>query len=158
MANTQANSQTNSQNGADAPLADQVKDQVKQQTQQAVQQGQQYAGQAVNLISTRVKAALTQQKDSLATGITDVAQILKKNGDSLTGQGVGIFAAPYVDMAVQKITEVGTTIQAKDIDEVIQDTENFGRAQPALFLGAATLIGFAAARFLKSSSQTAVAA
>ena len=141
------------QNGAEAPLTDQV----KQQTQQVVQQGQQYAGQAVDLVSTRVKSALTQQKDHLATGITDVAQILKQNSESLTGQGIGVFAAPYVDQAVQKLTEVGTTIQGKNIDEVIQDTENFGRAQPALFLGAATLIGFAAARFLKSSGQTASA-
>jgi len=146
------------QNGADAPLTDQVKDQVKQQTQQAMQQGQQYAGQAMDLISTRVKSALTQQKDTLATGITHVAQILKQNGDSLTGQGIGVFAAPYVNQAVQKITEVGTTIQGKGIDEVIQDMETFGRAQPALFLGAATLIGFAAARFLKSSGQVTASA
>ncbi len=141
------------QNGAEAPLTDQV----KQQTQQVVQQGQQYAGQAVDLVSTRVKSALSQQKDHLATGITDVAQILKQNGEALTGQGIGVFAAPYVDQAVQKLTEVGTTIQGKNIDEVIQDTENFGRSQPAVFLGAAALIGFAAARFLKSSGQAASA-
>jgi len=141
------------QNGADAPLADQV----KEQAQQAVQQGQQYAGQVVGLLGTRLKSALTQQKDNLATGITDVAQILKQNSESLTGQGIGVFAVPYVNQAADKLTEVGTTIQGKGIEEVIQDTENFGRNQPAIFLGAATLIGFAAARFLKSSGQSAAA-
>lgn len=145
------------QNGADAPFTEQVKDQVKQQTQQAVQQGQHYAGQAVDLLGTRVKSALTQQKDSLATGITDIAQIVKQNGESLTSQGIGVFAAPYVDQAVQKLSDVGTTIQQKSIDEVLRDTENFARVQPALFLGAATFIGFAAARFLKSSGQVAAA-
>ena len=137
------------QTGADIPLTDQV----KEQAQQAVQQGQQYAGQAVDLLSTRLKAALTQQKDSLATGITDVAQILRQNSESLTGQGIGVFAAPYVNQTVQKLTDVGTTIQDKGIDEVISDTENFGRTRPAIFLGIATMIGFAAARFLKSSGQ-----
>ena len=57
-----ADTQETNPPGADAPFTEQVKDQVKQQTQQAVQQGQQYAGQAVELLSTRIKAALTQQK------------------------------------------------------------------------------------------------
>ncbi len=143
--------------GGAMPLADQVKDQVKQQTQQAVQQGQQYAGQAVDLVSTRLKTALTQQKDALATEISGVAEILQKNGDEFRSQGVGAFAGPYIDQAAQKMTEVGTTIQGKDIDEVIRDTENFARVQPALFLGAAALIGFAAARFLKSTGASASA-
>lgn len=143
--------------GGAAPLADQVKDQVKQQTQQAVQQGQQYAGQAVGLVSTRLKTALTQQKDALATEISGAAEILKKNGDEFRTQGIGVFAGPYIDQAAQKLTEVGTTIQGKDIDEVIRDTENFARIQPALFLSAAALIGFAAARFLKSTAASAAA-
>ena len=139
--------------GAAAPLADQV----KEQTQQAVQQGQQYAGQAVGLVSTKLKAALSEQKDSLATSITDAAQILKQNGGSFRSQGLGVLAAPYLDQAASKLTEVGTTIQQKSIDEVISDTENFGRSQPAYFLAAAAVIGFAAARFLKSSGAQAAA-
>ena len=139
------------------PIADQVKEQVKQGTQQAVQQGQQYAGQAADLITTRVKTALTQQKDHLSTGITDVAQLLKQNSESFRTQGVGVFAAPYIDQAVDKLTEVGTAIQGKDIDEVIRDTEAFARVQPAVFLGIAATLGFFAARFLKSSSATAAA-
>ena len=154
--NTTPNQNT-AQNGAEAPLVDQVKDQVKQQTQQAVQHGQEYAGQAVNIVSTRLKSSLAQQKDHLATGITDAAQILKQNGDSFRSQGIGVFAGPYIDQAVAKLSEVGTTIQNKDIDEVIRDTENFARLQPAAFVGAAALLGFVAARFLKSSGQAVAA-
>ena len=135
--------------------AEQITGQIKEQAQSAVQQGQEYAGQAVGVVGTRVKTALTQQKDALATGITDAAQILKQNGDSFRTQGVGAFAAPYIDQAAAKLTEVGTTIQGKDVDEVLRDTENFGRAQPAYFIGIAALLGFAAARFLKSTSAQA---
>ena len=131
-----------------APLADQV----KEQTQQAVQQGQQYAGQAVGLVSGKLKATLGEQKDSLATSITDAAKMLKQNGDAFGSQGLGVLVGPYLDQAADKMTEVGTLIQQKSVDEVIQDTENFGRSQPAYFLAAAAVIGFAAARFLKSSS------
>ena len=146
-----ADNEEQSTPGTSAPLADQV----KEQTQQAVQQGQQYAGQAVDLISTRLKATLSEQKDTLATSITGAAEYLKQDGGSFKTQGVGLLISPYLDQAADKLTEVGTTIQQKSIDEVIQDTENFGRSQPAYFLAAAAVIGFAAARFLKSSSAQA---
>lgn len=148
MADTE---QTDSNNSSAAPLADQV----KEQTQQAVQQGQQYAGQAVGLISTRLKDTLAVQKDSLAASITDAADLLKQNGGAFRSQGVGLLVSPYLDQAAEKLTEVGTTIQQKSIDEVIQDTEAFGRTQPAYFLAAAAVVGFAAARFLKSSGAQA---
>jgi ElaB/YqjD/DUF883 family membrane-anchored ribosome-binding protein len=149
MADTQ---NTNSQsNNTSVPLADQV----KEQSQQAIQQGQQYAGQAVDLVSSRLKATLGEQKDHLAAGITGAAQMLKQNSESFRTQGVGVLVGPYLDQAVDKLNEVGTTIQNKSVDEVIQDTENFGRSQPAYFLAAAAVIGFAAARFLKSSGAQA---
>lgn len=138
-------------------ITEQITDQIKEQTQQAVQQGQQYAGQAADLVGSRVKSALTQQKDALAAGITETAQILKQNGDSFRSQGIGAFAGPYIDRAVAKLTEVGTTIQGKDVDEIVHDTENFARIQPVYFLGAAAAIGFVAARFVKSSSAQAAA-
>lgn len=146
------------QNGAKTPITEQLTGQIKEQTQQVMEQGQQYAGQAADLAGSKLKAALAQQKDALATGITDAAQILKQNGDSFRSQGIGVFAGPYIDQAVQTLNEVGTTIQSKDMDEVIRDTEGFARVQPAYFLGAATLIGFVAARFLKSSGTQASAA
>ena len=140
------------------PIADQVKEQVKQGTQKAVQQGQQYMGQAADLLTTQVKATLTQQKNHVPTGITDVAQLLQQNSEAFRSQGVGVYAAPYIDQAVGKLNEVGQTIRNKDIDEVIRDSEAFARVQPAVFLGIAATLGFFAARLPKSTSETGVAA
>ena len=137
--------------------AEQITGQIKEQTQQVIQQGQQYAGHVMDIVGSRIKTALTQQKDALATGITDAAQILKQNGDSFRTQGIGALAAPYIDQAADKLTEVGTTIKGKDTNEIIRDVENFARVQPAYFLGIAALLGFAAARFLKSTSAQAAA-
>lgn len=129
--------------------------QIKEGAQQALHAGQEYAGQAVEVATSKAKSALTEQKDVLAKGFTDTAQILKQNSDSFRQQGVGAFVGPYIDQAVQKLTDVGTTIQNKEIEEVIRDTEQFGRTQPGWFLTAAVLLGFLAARFLKSSSAQA---
>lgn len=144
--------------GTDAPFTDQVKDQVKRQTQQAVQQGQQYVGQAMDIFSTRFKIALGQQKDYLATGVTDVAKIVKQSADDLRGKGLGSLASPYIEQAAQKLTDFGTAAQQKDIDEVIRDTEDFARLRPVAFVGIATLVGFVAARFVKSSGQPTASA
>lgn len=145
MADTQ---NTDTQGGVSA-----LTDQVKEQAQQAVQQGQQYAGQAVDVLRTQIKSQLTHQKDALGVGATEVAQIVKKSADDLRGKGLGAFVSPYIEQAAQKLTEFGTTAQQKDIDEVIRDTESFARTQPAVYLSIATLVGFVAARFLKSSGQ-----
>ena len=144
-----------SQNGADAPFTEQVKEQVKQGAQQAVQQGQQAAGQAVSLAQNHLKTQLSQQKDHLATGVSGLADVLKQNSDQLRGQGFASLVTPYVDQAAQKLNEFGGDLQQKDMDQVIRDTEDFARVQPALFLGAAAAIGFFAARFLKSSGTAA---
>lgn len=151
MADTQ---QPETQNGAGAPLTEQV----KQQTQQAVQQGQQYAGRAVDMARTQIKSQLAHQKDNLAVGVSDIAQIVKQSGDQIRGHGLGTLAGPYIDQAAEKLTNFGTNIQEKDVDEVIRETEAFARVQPALFLGGAAVLGFVAARFLKSSSDQAAAA
>ena len=145
------------QNGADAPFTEQVKEQVKQGAQQAVQQGQQAAGQAVTLAQNHLKSQLSTQKDHLATGVTGLADVLKQNSDQLRGQGIAGLVTPYVDQASQKLADFGSDLQQKDVDQVIRDTEDFARVQPALFLGAAALLGFFAARFLKSSSAQAAA-
>lgn len=150
MADTQ---NSDNQNGAGAPFAEQVKDQVKQQTQQAVQQGQQYAGKAVSVVRDRVKTQIGQQKDHFAGGITDLAQVVRESGDKLREQGLGSLTGPYIDQAAQTLTDFGTSIQQKDVDQVIRETEDFARIQPAIFLGAAATLGFVAARFLKSSSS-----
>ena len=152
-----AETQNTAPGGSDTPFTDQVKDQVKQQTQQVVQQGQQYVGQAVDLLNAHVKTALSQQKDHIATGVIDVAQIVRQSADDLRGKGLGSLASPYIEQAAQKLIDFGTAAQQKDIDEVIRDTADFARLQPAAFVGIATLIGFVVARFLKSSGQTASA-
>ncbi len=45
-------------------------------------------------------------------------------------QGLGSFTGPYIDQAAQTLTDFGTNIQQKDIDEVLRETEQF-RPRPA---------------------------
>lgn len=54
--------------------AEQITGQIKEQTQQAIQPGQQYAAQAVDIVGSRIKTALTQLLDKATEAASDLAQ------------------------------------------------------------------------------------
>ena len=49
--------------------------------------------------------------------------------------------------------KLSTSIRDNSIDELMSQAQDFGRRQPAVFLGAAALLGFAASRFLLASAN-----
>ncbi len=141
------------------PLTEQVADKAKQQTQQvkeqaqqAVQQGQQKVNQVWELGRTQFRGALTGQKERVATGLGDVAQMLTQSAATLRDQGQP-GGSVLADSLAQRITKLSETVHQKEIEEILSDTEDFARRQPAVFLTIATLLGILLARFLKSSGQ-----
>ncbi len=141
------------------PLTEQVADkvnqqtqQVKEQAQQAVQQGQQKVNQVWELGRTQFRGALTGQKERVATGLGDVAQMLTQSATTMRNQGQS-GGSVLADSLSQRIAKLSETVHQKEIEEILADTEDFARRQPAVFLTIATLLGVLLARFLKSSGQ-----
>lgn len=148
-------------NNPSPPFTEQVTEKVTQQTQQvkdqaqqAVQQGQQKVNHLWELGRTQFRGALTGQKDRAADGLGNVGQMLHSSADQMRAQGQPAGSLVADNLAL-KINTLSETIHGKEIEEILADTENFARAQPAAFLTIATLIGFLLARFLKSSGQAA---
>ena len=131
-------------------------EQVKTQAQQAVQSGQQAAGNALNAGRSHLKTLLTGQKDRAATAVGDIGVMLDQVSNQLKDQGQA-GGAQIAGNAAAKINQISDAVHQKDVDELISDTESFARAQPAVFLTIATILGFILARFLKSSGQAATA-
>jgi len=50
------------------------------------------------------------------------------------------------------LADISDTIRDKDLSEMVTATTTFARQNPAIFLGSAAFLGFAAARFAKSSA------
>ncbi len=141
------------------PLTEQVADKVHQQTQQvkdqaqqAVQQGQQKVNQVWELGRTHFHGALTGQKERVANGLGDVAQMLTQSAATMRDQGQP-GGSVLADSLSQRIAKLSDTVHQKEIEEILADTEDFARRQPAVFLTIATLLGILLARFLKSSGQ-----
>jgi hypothetical protein len=63
-------------------------------------------------------------------------------------------AAQYIRQASEQIKGVADVVRERDMRDLVGEVETFARRQPTLFFGGAVILGFAALRFLKSSSPS----
>lgn len=94
---------------------------------------------------------LDQQKDRAATGLTSFVDALRQSGRQLEGQNATV--ASYVDAAAGQVERLVGGLRDRDVSQMVEDLEQFGRRRPGMFLGGAFVIGLVAARFLKSSPR-----
>ncbi len=60
-----------------------------------------------------------------------------------------------LNRAASGLSDLSGTLRGKSIDQIAGDLANFGRRNPAAFLGGAALVGFAVARFARASHSHA---
>ena len=121
-----------------------------------VQQAKETTTAVVGQVQQKASSTLNQQKDNAATDLKKVADAVRQMGDGLTGgeQGpVAYYAAEYGKKAADNIERLTDYLHANDARKLVGEVEKFGKRKPALFIGAAFLLGFAGARFLKSSAH-----
>jgi len=124
-------------------VAAEAKDQISQLAGQAKAQ--------VADVTDKVKGVATEQKELLAAqigGVADSMQRVAADLESSNGSSAG-----YARMIADNAEKLSDTIREKDIDQLLNIAQDFGRKQPAAFMGAAALLGFAASRFLLASAS-----
>jgi hypothetical protein len=100
--------------------------------------------------STARSAADSQQR-AAAQGLEDFAGALRgaaRNPDAEKGVGTHIAEA-----VAENLERLSSTLKNRNFDTLVRDVEDFARAQPLVFFGAAVATGFLAMRFLKSSGR-----
>jgi hypothetical protein len=121
-----------------------------------IDQAKETAGQAYEAVTDKAATKLDEQKSTLSGGLSTVAdsvrQVSQNLGSTQTDSGLAEAAAKYTDTAAQKIEEVASYFDSRDIRQMTRDLESFARRNPAIFFGAAFGLGLLAARFLKSSA------
>lgn len=118
--------------GQAAELASQAKDQLAEATD-------------------KVKSMADDQKELLAQQFGGVADAIQKVASEL--EGTQAPAATYARMIADNASMLSDKLQNADVDELLGIAQDFGRKQPAAFMGAAALLGFAASRFLLASAK-----
>jgi hypothetical protein len=103
-------------------------------------------------LADNARSMLQDQQRSAASGLGDFAGALRRAARESGGNGSP--ASRIAEGAADRLQRVSDSLRNKDLDSLLRDAESFARQQPAVFIGAAALVGFLAVRFLKSSSQT----
>jgi hypothetical protein len=96
---------------------------------------------------------LTTQKDRAVSGLSSLVKVLRDSGAQLKTQGSDSGIASFTDGAANQLERLADGLRTQDIRSLASDLGGFARRRPGVFVGAAFLAGFAAARFLKSSAD-----
>jgi hypothetical protein len=115
---------------------------------------QELAGQVQQKATQRVESGLAKGKTQAAETLNTLAQSLLSSGQQLRERDQENVSR-YVDQVADRVQRMSNYLQNTDVSEIIDNTENFARRRPALFLGGAFALGLIGARFLKSSQRNA---
>ena len=115
------------------------------------------ASDTFRTVKSNTTAKLEEQKSTLATGLTSVADGIRQLGSNLSGgeqnDPLTRIAADYSETAADKLRTAADYFNSHDVETMYRDVESLARRNPAIFVGGAFALGFLAARFLKSSAQ-----
>jgi hypothetical protein len=132
--------------------AEKTTDQVKAKADEVATKVKEQAGQTADKAVDQVKTMAVDRKDQAADRLGGISQALYAASENLWQQDETV--ARYAQQAAEQVDRFTGYLHDKSVNDIIADVEDFSQRRPELFLGAAFLLGVAAARFLKSSRPT----
>jgi len=99
----------------------------------------------------RVKGVMNDQKSVGADYLGSLAEAANRAAMEFDGNIPQ--AANYIRQAADQIETVANAIRNRDVGDLVSEVQQFARRQPTLFFGGAVVLGFAALRFFKSSTE-----
>jgi hypothetical protein len=130
-----------------------------EQAAQVVDAAKQTAQQQVGDVAEKGRGAVRRQLDQRSTQAgeqaSSVAEALRQTASQIRTEGDPEKArlAYVADQGADRLERVGAYLTDADADEILDRVEDVARKQPWLIAGAGLLVGLAAARFMKASSQ-----
>lgn len=117
-------------------------DQARERAQRLVSNAQERAAE-------QVQARFDAQKQRAADSLSGVAETLRSTTRNFqTGQdGIG----RYINEAADRVDNLAHYLHDRELNEIVDQVEQFARRQPVAFLGGAFALGVLGARFLRSS-------
>jgi hypothetical protein len=126
---------------------------VKQKVGQVVdEQKSEIGGTARGLVDKardKVEAVADEQISAGAEYIGSIARAVDRAAGEFEDSVPQ--AARYIRQASGQMQDIAEAVRQRDLAELLNEVRDFARRQPALFFGGTLLLGFAAARFLKSA-------
>lgn len=101
--------------------------------------------------SEKLMDVAEQQKSMGADFVSGMAEAVRGAAGSFDGQLPQ--AGEYIRYAADHMADMSDALRRRDVRQLVAGVETFARQQPTAFLGLTFLAGFAAVRFLRSSTQ-----
>jgi uncharacterized protein YjbJ (UPF0337 family) len=134
-------------------------EQVSEKAQELAGQAQQKAGELaaqarprVEQAQDRVREEIDRRSTTAGEQMRSVAGVLRHTSDELRSRGNDPHAK-IAEQVADRMDRAGGYLSSSSADDLLADIEELGRRQPLLVVAGGALIGLAAARFLKASSE-----
>jgi hypothetical protein len=105
----------------------------------------------VQEVTEAVKSSVTEQKDSAASSLGNLAGALRKAAHESGGADAS--STRIAEMAADGLDRISATLRSNDFDGMVRQVRSFARSQPVAFFFAAAAAGFLATRFLKAGAE-----
>ena len=122
-------------------------DKLKEQASEFADAAKNVASQATD----RLKEKVSEQRGAGAEYVGNLAETIRRAAREFDNDLP--IAGKYIRKAAAQVENVSDSIRTGDFNDLVSNAQSFARRQPTAFLGMAVLAGFAAVRFLKSSSD-----
>jgi len=138
-----------SKSGADKSVGEKAKEAATIATQEAKAKVQDVA----DTVATEAGNYAGQAKDAAADEVKGVASALRTAAEEMRS---GSPQERTFSQIAEGLADASDAMRDKDLGEMIGAVTDFAKRNPMVFLGSAVLVGFAATRFAKASSDNAV--
>ena len=139
------NTEENNPRG-DKPIADQVR-QAAGAASEEVKAG---AQDAADTVSAEAAHYADEAKGAAADEVKDVASALRTAAKEMRS---GSAQERTFSQIAEGLADASDAMRDKDLGEMVGAVSNFAKRNPMAFLGSAALIGFAATRFARASTD-----
>lgn len=96
--------------------------------------------------------AASEQKALGAERVEHIAEAMRSSAETLEGTERQL--ADLVGTAAGQLEGLARSLREKDFPTLVTEMEDFGRRQPAVFMGAAVALGFGIARIARAGGST----
>ena len=97
----------------------------------------------------RARVAATSGKDKASEALEGFGKILRDSAGQID-EKVGAQYGDYARKAADAVDDFADKMDAKQVDDILEDTRQFIRKSPGVAIGAAAAIGFVLARLVRS--------
>jgi len=131
-----------------ARFADRAADDMKSAAKDSGSEFLVHASDAVSALKDAASAGIDGARETFAATGERIADNLRASAHQ-----AGEMRSKLADVVAGSVNDVANALRQRNMGELVADVQEMARRNPGLFMAGAAVAGFAAARFLRSSSR-----